>query len=159
MNDLDNPQKYAIILIYPDGMIDKIARDEKIFHMEYFIELSHHSKRLNNFIKHQNILMPKDTFEAKMMRTIEIDTKLANHGVITIHNLFLDQDVRDEIEDWEKDFYITMPHELSENQKEIIKDFIDNYDMSNNWFGIYNNDKFDDATIDEVMSMIQKKGK
>ena len=68
---------YAIILIYPDGSIDKILADKRKFHMEYYMSLIEESKRLQEIVKKHNVSLPRDIKEAKLMLTYELDTKLA----------------------------------------------------------------------------------
>ena len=87
--ELENIKKYALILIYPDGYIEKVKRDDRQFHMEYFIELAENAARFKEIINQKNIYIP-DKEEAIFMLTYEIDYKLAKDGIIVIHNLFLD---------------------------------------------------------------------
>ena len=155
--ELDNIKKYAIILIYSDGQIEKVKADGRKFHMEYFFTLNNQSTRLNQIIKQANVYMPDDEITAKLLLTYELDEALARNGVITIHSLFLDEEIREEIEDYSCDYYISMPSELSDKQQEIMNDIIHNYDMKECWYARLIDDKLDDIEYEDMKSMLSSK--
>ena len=158
VNELD---VYAIVLIYPDGKIEKIAKDGKMmFHMEYMVNLIKKSNRLKEIIKRNKFYIPKDKLEIKCTLTYPLDKLLAKEGIISLHNLDFDEDdIYNEIEDWERVFSITLPNEFTDEQKEEFRYITDNYDLSSGHFGIENNDEVVDIDYDEVINKLESKVK
>ena len=93
------------------------------------------------------------------MLTYEFDIELAKEGVIVIHNLFLDEELRSKISNYSCNYYISMPTELSNQQKEIISNIIDNYDMENSWFSTLVDGNLEDITYDEIKNILSNKNK
>ena len=149
---MNNLETYAIILIYPDGLIENIKLDKRRFHMQYFLSLAKESKRLEGIINSKKIQMPKNDINATLMLTYEIDEKLAEEGVIAFHNLLIDDETLN-------DFYITVPNKLSDEQNSIMKSIIENYDMSKSWYGILEQSHINDTTYDEIIRLINNKTK
>lgn len=150
---------YVIIVVYPDGRIEKIMKDDREFHMEYMVDLINHSEGLTRIAKENDVFIPDDEFEIKFSVTYTLDAELAKAGVITFHNLIIDLDVVSKINDWKKLFYITLPNELSDSQKQILNDITSNYDFSECWFGVYRNNVIENIEYDELLGMIKNKTK
>ena len=161
MKNSDDIRTYAIIIIYPDGVIEKAKIGTRIFHMEYIADMIKSSHRLKRAIKRQNVYIPKDEEEIKYMLSYDIDKSLAKEGIIIIHNLSLDKEVKEEIEDWSRNYYISMPTELSEKQKSIFASICDNCDISSSWFAAYSaiEDDLVEITFDEMKASINGKAK
>lgn len=156
---MENIDKYAIIVVYPDGMIEKINKDEKEFHMEYMVDLINHSERLTKITKENDIYIPDDEFDIKLSTTYTLVAELAKAGVITFQNLVIDLDVVKEITDWKKNFLIILPNQLSDDQKQILNNMINNYDFSESWFGVYLNNVIKDIGYEEFLEMVRNKTK
>ena len=124
MDDID---LYAVFVIYPNGMIEKIKKDNRFFHMEYMVSLVNDSKKLTKLVKKNNIYLPEDDMEIKCTLTYELD--------------------------------ITLPHSLTNEQKNILFDILSNYDMTECWFGVYSNEKIIDIEYDELSKMFNQKTK
>ena len=93
------------------------------------------------------------------MLTYEIDTESAKEGVIVIHNLLLDEELRSEISNYSCNYYVSMPTELSNQQKEIMSNIINNYDMENSWFSTLVDGNLEDITYDEIKNILSNKNK
>ena len=156
---MDDINDYIIIIVYPDGTIEKIVKDSRIYHMEYLVSLINSSKRLKKLVSEKNIYVPTDEDEIRFSTTYDLDAKLANEGLVIFHNLLIDLDIVDEIDDWQKAFHITLPSTLSDKQKEILSSVLNNNDMSECWFGILNNNAIQDIDYEEVIEMINNKTK
>ena len=154
--ELNNIESYAIILIYSDGSIENIKADNRKFHMEYFLTMINNSNKLKEIIDNSGSYIP-DEEEAKLMLTYEIDTKLAQNKVIAIHNLFFDEEAREDIDDWQKDYYISFPSELTDIQKEIILATNNKYDLSSSWFCKLQDNKLIDISYLEMLELLKSK--
>ena len=154
---IDNLDKYALIFIYPNGVIDKILIDDRAYHMQYYMGIINKSSRLQEIIKRNNIKLPKDENEAIYMTTYDIDTILAKDGIIVFHNLFPNQDLMKELDLVFQNFFITLPNELSIEQREIMNNLINKNNFINSWYGKYDNGKLIDIKYDEFKEMIINK--
>ncbi len=154
---IDNLDKYALIFIYPNGVIDKILIDDRAYHMQYYMNVINKSRRLQEIIKRNNIKLPKDENEAIYMTTYDIDTILAKDGIIVFHNLFPNHDLMKELDLEFQNFFITLPNELSIEQREIMNNLINKNNVINSWYGKYDNGKLIDIKYDEFKDMVINK--
>ncbi|MCM1052963.1 MAG: hypothetical protein NC483_03200 [Ruminococcus sp.] len=102
MNDLE---KMAIILIYPDGEIEKIPITSHVYHIEYLAEHREKSQRF-----------ARVTIKCDFTDTLheDIDTALVTNGVIVIFNLNIYDIVRNPnyLTEEKPDFTVFFPSEL-----------------------------------------------
>lgn len=160
MDEIGNISKYALFLIHPDGLIDKALIDEREFHMQYYYGLIKNSKRLQKIVKKTNVYLPEEESESKYVLTYELDSKLAEKGIISIHNLFPDKEVMEELNAHIQQYYIALPQDFSKEQKIIFKNIIDNNDLSESWFAISDIDnKLKEISYDDVLCLINNKRK
>ena len=128
---MENLKKYAIIVIYPDGTVEKNKLNKYDPHIQYLYALMEKSNRLQEAAKKTNITIPNN-YKTLTIPTDALDKKLANVGLVILHNFLIDDETLE-------DFYVTTPHELTDIQKEILNQI---FDGSESYRGIF-------ATIDD----------
>ena len=151
---MDNINSYIIIVIYPDGTIEKVARDSRNDHIEYMISLINSSVKLKTLIKEKNIYIPIDEEEIKRSQTHDLDEKFAKEGIIVLHNMLVDLNI-----DWFQSFHISLPSNLTSEQKEIMHNIVSKYDLSESWYGLLQDDELVDIKYDDMLNMISDKVK
>ena len=151
---MDNINSYIIIVIYPDGTIEKVARDSRNNHIEYMISLINSSVKLKTLIKEKNIYIPIDEEEIKRSQTHDLDEKFAKEGIIVLHNMLVDLNI-----DWFQSFHISLPSNLTSEQKEIMHNIVSKYDLSESWYGLLQDDELVDIKYDDMLNMISDKVK
>ncbi len=108
----------AIMLIYPDGYISIVPVGNVGWHMECYQELFKTTERFARVIRDLK-LYPEI---ADIGSTYKVDCKLAQNGIISIHNHNLMS--RSEYEQFLKEerpyFRIHTPEEKTDKQKEIL---------------------------------------
>ena len=156
--NLDNINSQAIFLIYPDGTIETIERDSRNFHMEYMVELLEKSEKLHELVKESNIHIPTDENEIKYLVTLELDTLLAQYGIISFHNILIDS-VFENQEYADTMFSVIMPSSLTDKQKEVLANIFKKYNMTESWFGVYQDNQIIDMEYNEVKERLDSKTK
>ena len=118
MNDIYN---IAIMLIYPDGHIDKMYVDRETLHSHYYKELANKNSRFKQIVDARNIDIDNYDFE------VNIDL-VNKDNIIVINNI----DIRRIVE--EKDFLeknvpyflFGIPEQLTDEQKSVLLDLFEN---------------------------------
>ncbi len=162
MNDMINNLKYSsLLLIYPDGYIDRVNINRKVLHMDYFIDLCKNSTRFQEIIDQENINMPKNISLSENILTTDVDTKLAKKGIVVLHNLFILEVLKNDemIDNAPLLFYISLPDNLSINQKEIMNNLINKYDLSCCLYAIFNDFELVDISYDDILKRFNEKTK
>ena len=160
MGNINNFRKDAIIIIYPDGLVKEVAIDKRLLHMKYFIDLYKEDKYFKEFTDDNEIVVPND-IDFSNSTTYSLDKELARSGVIVLHNLFIDEIYENDkfIDSTPPQFYVSIPSVMSDEQKNILNELCDNYDMSCSLYGQYLDDELDDITYDELIEILKTKKK
>lgn len=156
MNDLYNK---AIILIYPDGKKESKPIDNKIFHMRYFLELYKESPNFKEILDQSKYTFFNKNDFTNVEYTYSIDLELAKKGIIAIHNLNI-KEINDDkffLKKYIPNFIFTMPKELTHIQKEIINQLLNESDLHNSFFQIYDNESFIDTNYEKITNFVHQK--
>ena len=148
MMEINKLLEAAIFLIYPDGLIEYIIEDNINFlHKEYFIVLRNANSRLKLLVEKQNIPIPTVFDIYKNTDTYDIDLALAHNGVIALHNY------------WNYDFNITLPSELTDKQREIMKKISNEYNLSSSSYSRLIGNELKDIEYPDFINMLGKQKK
>lgn len=131
MNDLE---KMALVLIYPDGEVEKIPITSYVFHIEYMIKQRTVSQRF-----------ARVTLNCDFTDSLheDIDTALVINGIIVLFNLSIYDIVRysNFLDENKPDFGIYFPSRLG-SMKQILEyeKIMNNYPLENKSAGLFNPD-------------------
>ena len=154
---MENIEKTAVMFIYPDGYIDKIEVNDKMFHMLYFIELSKKSERFKRYFEEFNIDLDSGKDIANLL-TYGIDYELTKKGVIAFHNIDIHEIQTDS--NFHKynppSYFISMPVVLTPPQKEIMSQIDEQIDLSYSFFGVPGAHELEDITYEDSKNMFSK---
>ena len=145
-----------ITVIYPDGNIETISKDDRNFHMEYMKSLIDSSERLRKIIDDKKIYLPNDIDEIRYMLSYELCTKLIEEGLIVINNLCIDKSYLDD-EIFDEFYNIYLPKELTDEQVIVFKDLLNENNMVDSVYGILQDNEMVDITYNEAMDIINNK--
>ena len=175
MDNLKDFRKSALIIIYPDGTVKNVLINQKVIHLMYYVNLYNNDEYFKKIVDENNIHVPNDFFESKMILTYEIDKALAKIGVVVFHNLFMFEIIKDEdfIKNTPPQFYVSLPNELTNEQKAVINRLYRDYDMSYNLYSKYaksliissdsnhefSEDELVDISYDEFENMVESQNK
>ena len=151
--------KNAIILIYPDGKIDKSIIKDRDIHLAYFKEISNNSPRFKKILEENNININDMRGNIKAKFT-NLNIILSELGIISLLNLRIKEIKRNKIyESARPRFLITLPEELSEEQKNRLISIFKENDCSKCTFGKYINYEPIDIDYIDVADMLTAKQK
>lgn len=144
-----NIKDYAIIVIYPDGSYEGNTIDNYDCHMQYLILLANNSRRLKEIFKNNNIELSVKS-EKAIEPTYSADLKLAQEGIIVLHNMELDDETL-------SGFYISTPQFINNNQRQSLNRLLDGFDMCDSWFGYLKDGELVDVSFDNFEEIYGKK--
>ena len=150
MEIIDILPQLAILLIYPDGEVEYSSTDYRVYHMEHFIDLAISNSRLNMLTNTKNIPIPREFDFRNSPITYDVDTALAQNGVAIFHNLYSDDGLA---------FNVTLPSNLTPEQRDLIKRILNQYDLSESSYASLTNDLFDTITYSDFCDMIHNQEK
>ena len=161
MDTLSDFRETALILLFPDGTIKKMLVDNRLLHINYFIDLFKTDSFVKEFASRNGITLPSYLYDSKMMVTYDIDTDFARVGVVIFHNLFIYEIMKnkDYITKSLPLFFITLPKKLTDIQTNIINNICNNNDLSCSLFGMYNDSELEDITYDDFVKLLSPKTK
>lgn len=158
MEEINDINLYASIMIYPDGHVEKIEKDSRIFHMEYLIGLINKSQRLKKIIRDNNLYIPDNKLDIQCTLTTEYDKEITKNGIIILYNILID-DPMEYDDTCDTLFHVKLPAVLTDTQKIILSSIMNNFEMSNSYYGIYQDNKIVDIEYGEVQSLTSNKTK
>ena len=145
---MDDLEKYAMIVIYPDGSFEGNKISNYDCHMEYLILLANSSPRLLDIFKRNDIELSLKS-EAARQTTYKADLKLAKEGIIVLHNMVLDDETL-------QGFYITTPSTVNDVQKQTLNQILDGFDMQDGWLGYLEDNELIDVSFDNAKDIFGK---
>ena len=137
--ELDNIRPYALILIYPDGLVENVLINDRTYHLEYFVKLRDKSERFKKLCKEKDIFIPSDIDSITDYTHYDLDVLLANEGLLSITSSYVDEETKNAYPDEIRDYYIIMPQKLTDEQIELLQRIIDNNNMGNCYYGVFSN--------------------
>ena len=137
----------SIILIYPDGYIDKIKKDEREYHMEYLFELVNKSNRLYECLSNNHIYLPDNPIDARETFIFDINKVLANNGVLVINSINLCEIAMGN--DFPDNYHVYLPSNLTDIQKELFRSILTDDDLKRTTIGKCENNEIIDINFDE----------
>ena len=154
---MDDFKELAIMLIYPDGSLEKVPINDRLLHMNYFVDLESTSGKFKEALNRCKLELI-DKFGIVELITYELDYRLAKQGIIAFHNLFI-YEIKKDREYADKnppEYYISMPRELTEEQKEKMREIDEHYDMSTSYYAAPGTDKLEDISYEEALKLYSK---
>ncbi len=67
MDNLSDFRETALILLFPDGTIKKMLVDNRLLHINYFIDLFKTDSFVKEFARRNDITLPSYLYDSKMM--------------------------------------------------------------------------------------------
>ena len=151
--------KNAIILIYPDGEIDKSIIKDRDIHLAYFRDISNISPRFNKLLEENNININDMKGNIKA-RFTNLNLILSELGIISFLNLRIKEIRRNKIYETARPrFLITLPNELSSEQKHKLISIFKENDCTKCSFGKYADYEPFDIEYTDVVDMLATKQK
>ena len=151
--------KNAIILIYPDGEIDKSIIKDRDIHLAYFRNMSNSSPRFNKLLEENNININDMKGNIKA-RFTNLNLILSEFGIISFLNLRIKEIRRNKIYETARPrFLITLPNELSNEQKHKLINIFKENDCSKCLFGKYSDYEPIDIEYNDVIDLLTSKQK
>ena len=140
----------AIMIIYPDGVIDRINVENKTLHKYYYDKLIDEGIRLKEFIKDKRIVQDEAIHK--------INIYLTKKGIIAINNIRIYNIVRDKdyLKNNVPDFVFNLPDELTIEQKEVLKKLFDQYYLNYSMFGVPQIDNYDVIDYYDLLNLVNE---
>lgn len=154
---MEDFNEQAIVVIYPDGTIEKIEITDKLLHMHYFRMLYEKSPRFKKAIQESNIDL--DEISANIRGGYSnLNFFLSELGIISFLNLRIKEIKRNKIYSKAKPYFlVTLPKEISEEQKEVLNNLFKEYDCSKNHYGKLVDFQYIDINYDQVVDIVDEK--
>ena len=156
---MKNINENAIIVIYPNGKIEKRQIDENLLHISYFRELCDESPDFKKILNENNINVYN--IKGNIRNGFNnLNILLSELGIISFYNLRIKEIRKNKLYEKAKPyFFITLPKELTENQSLILKDMFNDYDFSKCHFGKYIDYEPKDIEYENVFDSVNIKHK
>lgn len=159
---MDNISEFvntAIMLIYPNGGLDRLLIDKDRHHMKYFLKLLSKSSYFSDIIKKNNINLANKSGELSDISTYELDANLTELGIIVVRNLDIPEIQKDPnfFEHSFPQYTFSIPKDFSIEQSKIMNKLLNEYDFKDCWFFHNSGDGLEDIEYDDAMAMIMNK--
>ncbi len=159
MDNISELVNTAIMLIYPEGGIDRLPIDKDRHHMKYFLKLLNKSSYFSDIIKKNNINLANKSGELSDISTYELDANLTELGIIVVRNLDIPEIQKDQnfLEHSFPQYTFSIPKNFSTGQNKIMNKLLNDYDLQECWFFHNSGDGLEDIEYDDVIAMITNK--
>lgn len=142
----------AIMVIYKNGMIDRLPINKKTLHMQYFLELLEKSPYFFQTVYTNNINLVDKTGEISNISTYKLDYDLTKLGIIVVRNINVADISKDEefLQNEFPMYLFSLPQELSLEQKNIINDLIGKYNLQDSCFCYNSGEALEDLEYQDI---------
>ena len=125
---MDSFYKIAVMAIYPDGYIDEVFIEDQTTHKHYYNKLFNESKRFSEIIKDKSKI--SDNFIHKL------DELFVKNKIIVFNNLYIFEISKDKnyLKYNVPNYFCYLPKTLTSEQKNILNDLFNNYNLSDSAF-------------------------
>lgn len=156
---MKNINENAIIVIYPNGKIEKRAINDNLLHISYFRELCDESPEFKTILEEHNI----NVFNIKgNIRNgfNNLNILLSELGIISFYNLRIKEIRRNKLYEKAKPYFlVTLPEELTDEQNLLLREMFNEYDFSKSHFGKYIAYKPKDIEYENIFESVNTKHK
>ncbi len=158
MLDSSQFKNTAIMLIYPDGKIDKLTIDGNLLHMNYFIELLGKSSYFLEFIHKNNLKFTDKKGRLLNISTYNLDINLTSLGVIIIRNLNIYElkNQKDFAKNNIPQYAIGFPQVPTPIQVSLMNELFNTIDLKNSFYYCNIESNLRDITYEDALNILGK---
>ena len=156
---MDNFYNTAIMVIYEDGSIDKLEIGDKLLHMHYFAHLYKKNSKFKKIILENDLGFCDEEENVDNFFTYQLDLGLANQNIIAMHNLNI-KEIHENPNYLEKNipkFIFTMPSNLTNEQKTVLEQILNENDLYDSEFLVYEKDHFGSLEYEDIINLVHQK--
>lgn len=136
MGIIDDFTLTAVMIIYPNGMVDGMPINDNNYHMYYFLELLEKSPYFFKTVKDNYINLTDKKGNLSDISTYELDESLTKLGIIVVRNINI-VDINEDKNFINKQFPIylfSFPKKLSLEQKSIMSSLLTKYNLQDSMY-------------------------